>query len=71
MLPPELFILERALKGCRLYTFSGDQKLCRELESIDSLLDQIRHADSLTEVQTAVEGLLSRQTPRDQVSLSL
>jgi nucleoside-diphosphate-sugar epimerase len=58
MLPRELEILKRALEGKRYYTFSGDVKLCRELEDVDDVLERIRRADDLTEVQAALDGLV-------------
>lgn len=58
MLPPELTKLERALKGRHCYTFAGDAKMCRELEDMDALLEQIRRASNLADVQAAIDQVM-------------
>jgi hypothetical protein len=63
MLPRELDILKNSLKGKRFYTFSGDDRLCKELEQVDALLERVRQAKSTADVQVAINETVSGWRP--------
>jgi hypothetical protein len=71
MLPKELSILSRALKTGHFYTFSGDARMRQELEDVDLLLEHIRQAEDLSEVQAAVDRLIAKQPSPDQFEMRL
>jgi hypothetical protein len=60
MLPKELDILKRALAGKHYYTFSGNDRLCRELEQVDALLERVREAKNASDVQQAISETTTR-----------
>lgn len=74
MLPRELDVLKKSLKGKRYYTFSGDDRLCKELEQVDALIERVRQAKSTADVQVAINETVAIWRPTaaqpSQVALS-